>query len=189
MSNKDELFERVLLETVEYKAAVARAKIIAKQEVASRVDALTSDARIALSQAMHEAHAGGLAKDRIRVATGFYNNAASFNPVWDAFVPETATDLRATTKTLEGRVSGVPVKQYRWDGTDLLLNLDDDVIVITDARMEKDEEADEEWVEFTPPEGYDDQYSEINDLVTEALADQEFAGADADADADAEATE
>ena len=185
MRSKDELFERVSQEAVEYKAAVERAKIIAKHEMSNRVRELTADARVEFSKFLHSAHAEGLAKDRIRAATGYHNNASSFNPVWDAFTPDAKTDLRSTSRSLS--TTETPAKRFEWVADELRITLStDEVVVIQDARMEKDEEADEEWVEFTPPEGYDEQYREINDLVTEALADQEFAGEDADADTDEE---
>ena len=169
MVDTEQMLKDLADEAVKYKSAIASAKVKAKHELNARVLELSVIERTALSQMMHDFHARGLAKDKIRAATGFYNNAMSFNPVWDQYTPLTKTDLRLS------RTSSSETKKYRWlnDGALYLELKDGSAVDILDAVLRRNpDDEDETWVEFTLPIGYDDRYGEIHALVTAALEDR-----------------
>lgn len=78
----------------DYKAKVARARIEVQAELEARVAEMTEDALVELSKAVHEVHASGVTKAIINSALGVYSNAAQARPIWDAWSPNSPTDLR-----------------------------------------------------------------------------------------------
>lgn len=86
--------DEVKILRAEYKAAVEKARIIAKPVFDAHVAELTKHELVALSKAVHELHASGVPKATINAALGVYSNASLAKPIWDAYSPERVIDLR-----------------------------------------------------------------------------------------------
>lgn len=78
----------------DYRHALAREKDIARERAEEILAEAMTHHREKLSKALHAAHAEGTPKDQLRRMVGAYNNSAVWNPIWDAYTPDTPVDLR-----------------------------------------------------------------------------------------------
>lgn len=111
MTDKAELFDTVSDAHEAYKMTEKEVDKAMKRERLNRL----ASARETLSRVMHEAHTEGLPKDQIRRAVKAYNNSATFDPLWDAYTPDSEIDLRRTATGLK-KDKG----QSWWDGDDYI---------------------------------------------------------------------
>lgn len=144
---------------LEYRAARDRAKIQLQPEFEARIDELTRDTLVALSQAVHQAHAQGISKAIINAAIGVHSNAAQANPVWNAYTPDMETDLRRQGAS---RPSGPLAVRVSEDEFDILLPTGEKTRV-TGVQVVEDE--DERYAVFTLAEEHAEHYAHVNQAL------------------------
>lgn len=149
---------------------VVRARL--RNELEAKVDAETVEEREELSTLMHEAHAAGVSKDKLRVATRKHGNSAAFNRLWLASAPEESLDLRKRKRTAEPEVVQRDAEvSYVWtDEHDLVVTIGDDQYVL--QALDGDYEA-PEWTNFGDHVGDAAVYPVLLKAAAAALAELE----------------
>lgn len=90
MTTTDDVIEAVTAYRIELAAAKEKAKVKFEELVSEYVH----DARVELSKTLHNAHESGIPIATLKSLTKAHNNASYWNPIWNAYEPATATDLR-----------------------------------------------------------------------------------------------
>lgn len=154
-----------------YRADLARAKSLVKQEMNTRIAELTKDSLIALSKVVHTAHSSGKTKATINALLGVYSNVAQARPIWDAFTPVRSTDLRVRKSIDSG--DSIPDVTVERDKTDLKVEWDGYSQWVLSPVLHQ--ESDDEWVDWIEPSAVElgDDYSAVYQAVYSFLKAEE----------------